>query len=458
MNASMHNGFALAAALSCAAASALARPWEYAVIDIGDLGYGASARAINELGEITGTADDGDITSFFWSEPGPMLGLEGLPGADGWARGWAINRSGWIAGEAWDASHVIQPVIWKAEAEPSEVLDDSWLGGQCEDVNDAGVVVGSAQWDLGEGQYVWNGFVWSEGQLARLRGLLGYGSSAGTKAINSRGHIAGSSDDIDSLAIAVLWRGSEVIRLGDLGRPFSAASDLNDFDQVVGWSYDEESPVHTHAFLWNDGTMVDLHGLGRDSYAEGINNFGEVVGWSTFSDTPYDWTGFRWRAGEGMIDLNRRTPPNCPYAMIVAEDINDAGQIVGSATYNGSTWADWAILLTPVHPSMTLTPTGGALVAGRMNELVIRGATPGKRVYFAYSEQGGGSYIPGCTLQENALQLQDPKTLGSAVADADGVARLQRYIPRPALGRTLLLQAVVPGECAVSELVMFTIE
>jgi len=97
-------------------------------------------------------------------------------------------------------------------------------------------------------------------------------------------------------------------------------------------------------------------------------------------------------------------------------------------------------------------------VAGRVNELVVTAAEPGARVYIAYSFQGGGAVIPGCDLQENALQLQEPVVVGSARANANGEARLRRFLPSQARGRTVLLQAVVPGECAVSELMVEEVE
>ena len=64
-------------------------------------------------------------------------------------------------------------------------------------------------------------------------------------------------------------------RLGVLpGGVFSAAYGLNDVGQVVGWS---ESFNGNHAFLWDDGQMIDL---GCGTVAADINNAGPIVGWS----------------------------------------------------------------------------------------------------------------------------------------------------------------------------------
>ncbi len=84
--------------------------------------------------------------------------------------------------------------------------------------------------------------------------------------------------------------------------------------------------------------------------------------------------------------------------------------------------------------------------------------TPGARVTFLYSKTGGGTRIPGCDLQQNALQLDSPTVIGAAVADSNGVASITRTVPPVARGQTILFQAVVQGECAISQLVVFRFE
>ncbi len=67
----------------------------------------------------------------------------------------------------------------------------------------------------------------------------------------------------------------EIIDLGTLGGELSAAHEINDQGQIVGWSVTETG--ETHAFLWEDGTMIDLGTLGGDfSTANDINNQGQI--------------------------------------------------------------------------------------------------------------------------------------------------------------------------------------
>jgi hypothetical protein len=93
-------------------------------------------------------------------------------------------------------------------------------------------------------------------------------------------------------------------------------------------------------------------------------------------------------------------------------------------------------------------------VAGEANSLTITNVTPGQRVYFYYSLHGGGTRIPGCDLQQNALQLDNPKPIGSSIADENGIATISKNVPIAARNQWILIQAVVPGECAISQLVV----
>ena len=125
----------------------------------------------------------------------------------------------------------------------------------------------------------------------------------------------------------------EYIDLGTLGGPASAAFGLNDARQVVGWAHIDNCLVDgapcRRAFLWHDGSMVDLGLLAGDegSFARAINNGGLVVGTSELDVVAASGTfrGTVWDGG-AIAQL-----PDFGDGRSFAHDVNDAGTIVGHA-------------------------------------------------------------------------------------------------------------------------------
>jgi probable HAF family extracellular repeat protein len=116
-----------------------------------------------------------------------------------------------------------------------------------------------------------------------------------------------------------------VTDLGTLpGGTYSAATGINSFGQVVGYS---NGPPTQHAFLWSkEHGMQDLGTLfsGGPSWGAGINDLGHVTGGSWVDDA--DNGAFLWTPEQGMQEIVYVNDGQGGLA------INDFDEVAGSTT------------------------------------------------------------------------------------------------------------------------------
>src|SRR5262245_3368062 len=191
--------------------------------------------------------------------------------------------------------------------------------------------------------------VWGPGagQVQELPLVSGDTSSAAT-AINDRGQVVGISGRCDQAvgrftAIhAVLWDKDGITDIGNLGRlSWNTPMAINEGGDIVGFApVDDTDPDNPqlHAFAkFKGGTIQDLNTLDGDLFSEalGINARRQVVGISCHNaDGSGACRAFLWQDGE-MTDLNTLVEPGYPNLLTTAQDINDAGVIVGRALTPG---------------------------------------------------------------------------------------------------------------------------
>src|SRR6185295_18663311 len=145
-------------------------------------------------------------------------------------------------------------------------------------------------------------------------------------ALNNADTVVGESSTPDWQTHAFAYSGGVMTDLGTLGGTYSSASSLNELGQVVGIAT-TANDQETHGFIFTGGAMTDLGTFGGTYTTPlAINNVGQVVGYSgTQTGTSH---AFLWKDGT-IVDLNTLLPPNSGWELLSAQLVSDGGQIVG---------------------------------------------------------------------------------------------------------------------------------
>ncbi|WP_341678479.1 hypothetical protein [Niveibacterium sp. SC-1] len=232
----------------------------------------------------------------------------------------SINNRGQIVGESRNSTWNSRATLWDGGA----IIDLGTGAGPYTDstamsINASGQISGSAFWRQfpPPTQSGSTGLLWHEGQVATLPPLPG-GDLSYAGGINDAGQVVGISTNAAFDARPVVWNAGQPTDLGGEG---AGARAINESGLIVG--YASLPAGGTHAALWQDGVLTGLGGLGGNlAGAEDINDAGQIVGLSTVSDTgPYHAT--LWDHGL-IIDLGTSAGQNSS-----AVAINARGQIVG---------------------------------------------------------------------------------------------------------------------------------
>jgi probable HAF family extracellular repeat protein len=189
---------------------------------------------------------------------------------------------------------------------------------------------------------------WSlDGQVVEKLKPYGADPDSAATGINQKGQAVGISgicqNAVGNLSAkhALLWDNGNVVDLGNLGgKAWNTPMAINNRGRIVGFSDrrgdDDGANPNFHAFLWTkENGMQDLGTLEGDTISEalGINDEGHIVGVS-FAAGFTNPHAFLWQNGK-MLDLNKLST-NSSLTLQVAQEINDLGVIVGQAVGPGS--------------------------------------------------------------------------------------------------------------------------
>jgi probable HAF family extracellular repeat protein len=291
--------------------------------------------------------------AFLWRN-GRMHDLETLGGPSSAA--FFVNQDGLVAGASdvdYDSHPTIEnpgggptihPFLWH-DGMMRDLIADAPVGmfggtyGTVTWLNDRGQVTGTMNLT---GDMTWRSFLWDRGVVTDL-GTLG-GIQTTSFWLSETGAVVGHSDVTEicttcapgnqkQLHRPFLWKDGVMTDLGVLkGDNAGAAFSINRHEQIVGRSevctrVGVDDSCHTneyHAFLWENGSMVDLQTLvlpGADMTVDGaleINDRGEIVGTGLLPNgdrhalllIPRDRDGDDVQGGDDAANIIKQTPSN----------------------------------------------------------------------------------------------------------------------------------------------------
>lgn len=166
-------------------------------------------------------------------------------------------------------------------------------------------------------------------------GTLGGTQTASVNGLNEQGEVVGGlllAGDVVNHPF--LWNGEKLIDL--MAPPFGTSLSgearwINEAGEVVGGAGlvipCDNAASQTHGFLWRNGVMTDLGMIAGspNSQADFINSKSQIVGGS-FSCQFNSPLAFLWENGS-MVDLNGLISPNSQFFLYWAPFIDDRGEI-----------------------------------------------------------------------------------------------------------------------------------
>jgi probable HAF family extracellular repeat protein len=331
-------------------------------------GNGSGAAAVNNAGVVVGTSTTsatGPSHATRWDSNGTATDLDPLDTFS--SQGLGINDAGVAVGNAIFSSNTQHAAAWSSHgtatdlgALPPSVPQGPPNNSNAYGINNAGIVAGTSTSSGFNSTYrplTWNGTTATD---------LGGTDFSQATAINDAGVVAGWSF-VAGTTHATMWATTGTpIDLGAPGGLGSQAFGINGAGTVVGYI---GGAGFSHATAWiAGGSVLDLGTLGgTNSFAGGINEAGDIVGNSDTASSPVRHATL-WRNGSA-IDLNSflsASEVSAGWVLELASDINDHGEIVGTAFNTVSqSFRGFDLTIAPVpEPATFALMLGGLGIVG----------------------------------------------------------------------------------------------
>jgi probable HAF family extracellular repeat protein len=351
---------------------------QYNILHLGSVGIETMATGVNNQGQVVGNVVFGSAQQGFRTSPNmpinpstDMLGT--LGGASSSATG--VNSSGQVVGVSDPTGGQGTCAFRTGANSPINPQTDSLhigCGGPFSNdfgaaINDAGQAGGFIT-TTSAGFF--SGFRTLPNQLINVNSdLLGVGQSVtSVHGLNSLGQAVGTFGFGSCYTGFRTAPNSDINlatdNLGSLGMGCTYPTAINASGQVVGYSNASSSTVHSFRTLPNAAINPITDDLGAiapyvNSFATSINTTGTAVGSISTSQFGYYSPAIPtiaggpsvparaviWNVGSTIQDLNQLLDPNSGWLLVMANAINDQGQIVGLGCFDNE---QRAYLLTPL--------------------------------------------------------------------------------------------------------------
>jgi probable HAF family extracellular repeat protein len=253
-----------------------------------------------------------------------------------------------VVGACESAFALDHAILWEA----GHLTDLGTLGGEMSFagwINDAGAIIGAADGPFNERLP----FLWQDGRMRAIPSLaadaLGWEFALETHYVAADGRIwgAGSYRGVQGHIYEMTPQPDGSYSIRSRGKVDGLDPRVYAFNEqgqaAAAAEFHGPTGSRREAIFWDEGGTIRLGNMGKPgSYANALNNRGQVVG--LYDSDNYH--AFVWENGV-MVDLNDLVPPNNGYLLVSADAINDAGLILCNGR-NLATGRAAACLLTPL--------------------------------------------------------------------------------------------------------------